>query len=175
MLRVRIAIAYGAFPGGYTNPASCRVAVMLPVLCAMRVPGGNPAGICVLNACCSRMPSMSAVAVLSPTCRECSAMNSATRSLAVVTLFMPFRNAGVSSTPRNTTVFLAPRSRASAVIFAGSSNVISVFVARLLECVIMRSASQRRATSCPTRAYTVLSLSSAGSSMYVELSAIDRN
>ena len=38
--------------------ASCRVAVMEPVLCATGVPAGTPAGISSLNSCRSRISFM---------------------------------------------------------------------------------------------------------------------
>src|SRR5215207_6178871 len=70
---------------------------------------------------------------------------------------------------------VAPRARSVAVTRAGSARAMTALVARLLDRTIMRSNSSRSGTRSPTRAYRVLSESSAGLTLNGEPSAIDAN
>ena len=72
------------------------------------------------------------------------------RSRAVVMLFMPAAYALPSSTPRRTSVLRAPRSCAVALAAGAPTTAMRVFVARLLERVIMCSSRSCRVTFVPT-------------------------
>jgi len=126
------------------------VAVIQPVLCATRVPGGKPAGISSLNSCCINVSRIAAVAFGEATCPRSSAAMSFPSPRAVVVLLRPARNAGMSSTPRRTTTPEPPRLRAKDVTRVGSSRSIRTFVARLLDRTIIRRLSSRSETSDPT-------------------------
>ena len=103
MFRVSTTRMYGALPCGYTTAASCRTAVMLPVLWATRVPGGRPAGISSLNSWRLRTVSIASQSALR--CRGPSLESleeHAEVDAATSCCSCPSRNALPSSTPRST-------------------------------------------------------------------------
>ena len=126
---------------------------MVPVLCATSVPGGTPAGMPALNCCRLSIAIISRVDAGDTARPSRMASNNVASPAAVVVLFWPALNAGVSSTLRLTSMPPAPRAVTVARILSMPSASISRLVVRLLLTVIIRSHASRSVRRCPMTLY----------------------
>ena len=130
-------------------PPSWWIRVMVPVLCAVGVPGGRPAGMPSLNFWRFRISSIS-LSAAALTAFSCPIFSNRTRSArAVVALFNPLSNALESSTPRSTFIPSAPSFVTVARMFSTPSFSISRFAAKLLLTVIISSFNRRSVIGLP--------------------------
>ena len=123
---------------------------MLPVLCATSTPSGTPEGIASWNFCRFRIATISASALRLTASPFASFSISTASAAAVVVLFSPLSKAFWSSTPRSTTMPLAPSRSTVVRTFAAPTRSISRFAAKLLLTVIITSHNWRSVIVLPT-------------------------